>query len=251
MDEEKSTSREVEIRLTDLWEVFLRCWWVMAAVLIVVGAGVFLFLNVTHVDAYTATASIYVMREKDASQSVTSTADVSISNNIIKDCLLLAQTDRVLEAVCADSDLMLTTSALSRMISVGNEEETHFVYISVTAPDAEHAQQLTDSVADEICDTFNNYIFEGESYVKVLDRAKVPTHPSNPISKIKVLLIAVVCALLVYAVYFVMFLLDDKINTQDDVQEYLGLSLLGQIPNKQDAGRRKKYYAEYGNAQFK
>ena len=44
-------------------------------------------------------------------------------------------------------------------------------------------------------------------------------------------------------IYLVMFLMDDKINDPEDVEKYLKLSILGQIPNKSDAGRRKKYYA--------
>ena len=61
-----------------------------------------------------------------------------------------------------------------------------------------------------------------------------------------VLLVAFMFAMVVYAIYLIRFLMDDKINTPEDVEKYLGLSLLGQIPNKYDTGKRKKYYA-YGS----
>ena len=35
----------------------------------------------------------------------------------------------------------------------------------------------------------------------------------------------------------------------EDVERYLGLNLLGQIPNKQDTGRGKRYYAQYSSGQ--
>ncbi len=238
-------SREIEISLRDLWKIFLRCWWMMLAAAIVIGSLTYLFLFVTHKDRYTAQSSIWVMREKSTGQEYTATSDVSIANNIINDVLLISQTNRVVDMVRAETGTTLTKGQILGMLSISNEEETHIVYLSVTAATPEEAQILTSAMAHSICDTMNNYLFDSENYTKVIDDATLPVNPSNPISLLRVLLVALIAAVLVYAVFFVIYILDDKINSADDIKEYLGISVLGQIPDHRQVSRRKNRYGEY------
>lgn len=50
-----------------------------------------------------------------------------------------------------------------------------------------------------------------------------------------------------YSVFLVAFLLDDCIRTDEDVERYLGLSILGDIPDANDVKRHQYgYYASYG-----
>ena len=236
---------EIEISLRDLWKIFLRCWWVMLAVAVVAAGAAYVFLRVTHRDAYTAKASIWVMREKSAEQSVTATSDVSIANNIINDVLLISESNRVLDAVRTDTGTELSKGALKSMLKISNEEETHIVNLSVTAKTPEEARALARAFAHNICDTMNNYLFDNENYTKIIDDASLPTVPSNPISKVRVLIVALVGAVLVYAVFFLLHILDDKVNNADDVKRYLGISVLGQIPNRREVARRKNRYGNY------
>lgn len=237
MEEEKN--REMEIRLSDLWAVFKHCWWIMALVAVIVAVGLYIYLTVTHEDVYTATATTYVMKES----SNTSTSEVSISNALVKDFMKVAELDNVLEKVIYDQGLVMSNKQLRRMISINNEENSRFVYVSITAKDPQRAADLSNALAKQMCETLNQDLMHGQPYSSVADESKVPTTPSNPVSRLKIMLIALVCAIVVYGIYLVLFLLDDKINTPEDVEKYLGLSLLGQIPNRQDTERKRKYYA--------
>lgn len=57
-------------------------------------------------------------------------------------------------------------------------------------------------------------------------------------------MLAVLVAILVYAGFFLAFLLDDRIRTEEDIERYLGLSILGDIPNAED--RKSSYYKYKG-----
>jgi len=60
-------------------------------------------------------------------------------------------------------------------------------------------------------------------------------------------LIGAAAAVLTYSVFLVIYLLDDKIMTNDDIERYLGLSVLGEIPDSKEAGKnRYGYYQGYG-----
>ena len=43
--------------------------------------------------------------------------------------------------------------------------------------------------------------------------------------------------------YLIAFILDDKIKTEEDVAKYLGLSVLGEIPNSKNAKKNSLYFA--------
>ena len=232
--EEKN--REIEISLKDIWHVFLRCWWVMVIALVVVGAGLYGFLSLTHTDLYTAQVTAYVMRDTGKTLSTT---EVSITNNIIEDFVYSVTTDSVVESVIDSTGVTATPDQLRRSVQTQSDEKLHYVHIAVTAADPESAQILANAFADETCALFKK-LFNGDDYARVVDYAKTPETPSNPISKVKVLAVALGAAILVYAVYFVLFLLDDKINDAEDVGKYLDVNLLGQIPNWNDVRRRKK-----------
>lgn len=250
MEEKK---REVELNIKDLGTVFLRCWWIMLLVGVLVGAGAYLILSLVHTDRYTATASIYVMREAVAKTSgadaiQTQSGDVSISNNLKADVMKLPLTRKVLTPVMQKVGIETTESNYTMMksaIKTSSEDNEHIVYFSVTADDRQSAVTLANLLVEETCTLFNDELFENERYVKELDAAVEPENPSNPISKVLILLVTVGAMVIVYLIFFVLFMADDKINDAEDVQNYLGVSLLGQIPNRRETGRRKKKYGGY------
>ncbi len=235
MEEQKN--KELEIRIQDLFAVLLHCWWIMLLAAVVVFAGLYIYMNATHQDKYTATAIVYVMKDSES----TSTGDVSISNTLIKDYLELKKSDNVLEQVRYELGLTISVDELRSMIRMEQEENTRFVYVSATASKPQDAADIANTLSLIACDHLNNKLLNEQTYAKVSDESRVPKTPSNPVSTLNLMLFAAVAAILVYAVYLVLFLLDDKITTPEDVEKYLELSILGQIPNKHDTGRRKKY----------
>ena len=137
----------------------------------------------------------------------------------------------------------MQVSQLRSMIKLEKIEDTRFVYVKVTAKNKQAAADIANTLASVACRYMNEQLLNDQPYTKVVNESEVPTTPSNPISKLMLLLVAVASSLLVYAVYLVLFLLDDKINSPEDVEKYLGLSTLGQIPYKHDTGRKKQYAA--------
>ena len=118
--------------------------------------------------------------------------------------------------------------------------------LTVTSYDQQSSADLANSVAEHFCDYMNNTIYKGRQLLHITETAKVPTVESNGISALKIGLLAFVCAIAVYAVFFIKFLLDDKISTGEDVERYLGVSVLGMIPNR--GVKQKKYRSYYKKA---
>lgn len=243
---EENKNREITVQLTDLWTIVRRCWIWMLIAFVVVAALTFAVLTSQHVSEYQSTSSIFVLRETDTQ---TSSADITVATNLINDCIEVVKSDSVLNLVIEDQNLALTTAQLRKMITTTNETGTRVLYITVTANDPEEAANITNSISSELCSYFNDYLLNEQKQLKIIDGGNVATKESNPVSAVFVALIAVAAAFVVYLVFFIVFLLDDKINTAEDVLRHLGVSVLGEIPNKNDVHKRRSksggYYYYY------
>lgn len=247
---EMEENKSIELKLSDMWEILKRCWWLMIIVCVVVGGFSFLFMKINHTPTYSSTATLYVVRESASGKDTTS-SDISIATQLVRDFNKLITSTKVLNYVRMQTGSMLKNEQLQSMVKITNPEDTRILDITVTAGDRESAQVLVNAFADA-ADQYFNELFQGnvntsgaqsQQVVKIYDYGYLPEGISNPISMFKVAFIAMVGALLVYAVYFVLYLMDDKINDVEDVQKYLELSVLGEIPNRFEAYKRKEKYS--------
>ena len=242
MEEEKST--DIDLGLEDLLGILRQCWILMLTVALLVGGGLYLFLKATHTPKYTAVAIIHVGGNTSGSTNASvSTSDLNIAKELIEDCKYVLKEDKAAEEVIAKRGLHMDVDEFVSNVEVTSKSGTRFVSVSYTADTPEDAADIVADLAEVACDTLNGYYSAEKEIFEIHREGREPTEISNPVSKLTVLLIAVASALVVYVVYLVMFLMDDKINGPEEVEKYLKLSILGQIPNKQDAGRKKKYYA--------
>jgi len=239
MEEEKST--DIDLGLEDLLGILRQCWIIMLAVAIAAGVGLYVFLNATHVDEYTAQATIYVGSGDSEGSSGMTTSDFTIADKLVQDCLKVATHRQTLKKVIENQSRVMKVGDLQKRVAAKNYSNSRLIDVSVSATDKEAAMELADELAAVICEEVNRA--NGNDRCTVFYEADLPESISNPISKLTVLLVAIASAIVVYVVYLILFLMDDKINGPEDVERHLQLSILGQIPNKQDAGRRKKYYA--------
>lgn len=245
-------NRETEIRLQDLWLVFKQCWWQALIVLVVVAVAFYTALYITHEDEYTAQVSLYVltvpgMGSEGSENPTISTSAISIANALINDCeVLIKSEEQVLKPVMNSQNLegLIEMAALKKMLSVTKEEEARVLYLRVTSSSAQRSADIANAVSDQACSYFNEGLYN-QKLLSVVDHANVPRTPSNPISMMTVLLVGIVGAVVVYGIYFLKFIMDDKINTPEDVEKYLGLSMLGVIPNRYEHKRKKNKYGYY------
>ena len=61
----------------------------------------------------------------------------------------------------------------------------------------------------------------------------------------KKLLYILIAAALVYFIFLAIFLFDNYIYTEEDIETYLGLSVIGDIPDANESDKRKKKYSNY------
>ncbi|MCD8396826.1 MAG: Wzz/FepE/Etk N-terminal domain-containing protein [Lachnospiraceae bacterium] len=185
---------------------------------------------------YTSTAKIYVLN-RQSNDSVTS-SDITSSTYLTEDYIEMIQSRTVIEAVIAELGLDVDYDELLEVVTVSAQSDTRVVSISVTDPDPYMARDIAEAICQASV-THIKEIMELES-VNVVDAANIPTEKSSPSLARNVLIAALLGMVVSLAVLIVIFILDDKVKTSEDVERYLGLSVLGAMPLDESLVREKK-----------
>lgn len=236
---EPNVRREEEIEI-DLKELFF---YLLGKAVYIIGAGaalaaLALALTVFFITPkYTSTTSMYVLNRQTA-ESVTN-SDLQSSTYLTKDYIELIKSRTVVESVIADLGLEETTyeSVLGSM-SVAAKSDTRIISISVTDVDPYLARDIANAIRVAAAAQIQQ-VMKTEA-VNVVDEANIPTEKSSPSIKKNVLIGGFAGVFLVAAWFVVLFLLNDKIVTADDVERYLGLGILGQMPLDEAEMKEKK-----------
>ena len=184
---------------------------------------------------YTSTASLLVLSKET---TLTSIADIQLGTQLTNDYKVLIRSTSVLEEVIDDLHLDTTPEELKSTISINNPDGTRLLDISVNNSDPEMARDIVNSIAS----VSSAFIGDKMEVVppKIIERGKVPEKQTSP-SKKRNTLIGILLGLLLSAGPIILLtVLDDTIKSEDDMQNYLGLSMLASIPDRRDFINTKK-----------
>lgn len=228
------------IALKDLWEIFLRCVWFMLAAAILVGGLYLLFDKLTFKPQYASTARVYLVNEaKENASSAESINSYTLGVKLVYDCTYMLKSNSVVNQTREELGLEeISYSTLRNNISVNNPEDTRFLEVTVRADTPEDAKAIVDKLCNVGTEKINKTM--GYQQVTSFEDGLISTTPCNRTSTLMYIAVALAAAVAIYVLFLLMFLLDDSLRTEEDIERYLGLSVLGDIPDA-DASKRKKY----------
>lgn len=228
-----NNNEEIEIDLRELFGVLISHWVIILAVGIIcaVAAGVFTKLCITPM--YQSTTKIYMLSKGtgssgSVSEALTSITDMQMGSQIITDFQAMITCDPIMEKVIDNLELDVKNEELAAQISTNNPKDTRILELTVTDADPFIAKEI----ANEVADVSIEYIAEvmGVEPSTVFQQAKVAETKSSPSTSKNVMIAFVLGIVLVCTIIIVRYLLDDTIQSQEDVEKYLGINTLGLIP---------------------
>lgn len=186
--------------------------------------GTYFFIQPT----YTSSTRIYVVNQADDGKNL-SAQDLQAGTFLTKDYKEIITSNDVLSEVIKDEKLNMTEADLAKMISVNIPTDTRLISISVNAKTGQDAQSLANKVRDVAAEKIKK-VTKVED-VTTLENAKLPDSPSSPNIKRNVALGAVLGGFLAIVGVLVREILDDRIRRPEDIEDALGLTLLGIVPD--------------------
>lgn len=224
---ETEKNDEIEIDLIELLHVFMSKIWIIILCIAIFGGSALIGTKTLITPKYTASSMIYILTK---TTSVTSLADIQMGEKLTVDFETLAKSRPVVERVIKDMDLDYTYEDIVGIIATENPEDTRILKFNITHEDPEFAKEFANALAEVTADRVA-YIMDTDK-PKVVEEAVTPKSPSSP-SVIKNTVIgAMLGGILSCGVILVLYLMNDTIQTEEDVRKYLGLHTLAAIPKE-------------------
>ena len=233
------------VTLKDLWGVFVQRLWAILLVAAICCGGLLTFDRLTFVPQYASTATLYILRQADTSTASEANSDFSLALKVVNDCTYLLKSHTVLDEVISSLQLSQKYEDLYDCVSTSNPEDTRILEVTVEADTPELAKRIVDQICTIGAERIEDAM--GFRQVNLYELGTTDPDPCNRTRLLTFIFAGVIAAFVTYVLFLIIFLLNDRIKTDEDVERYLGLSILGNIPNA-DGKKSGKYgyYKAYG-----
>ncbi|HFI0696155.1 TPA: YveK family protein [Streptococcus suis] len=192
-----------------------------------IGAGAaFVYSTFLVTPQYDSTTRIYVVGQSGDSGAAVTNQDLQVGSYLVKDFKEIILSQDVLALVSADLKL---TEDLENKVTVSIPVDTRIVSITVRDADPNQASRIANSLravaAQKIIDVTK------VSDVTTLEEAVPAENPSTPNTKRNVAIGLLAGAFLTIGLVLVVEVLDDRVKRPQDIEEVLGMPLLGVVPD--------------------
>lgn len=248
------TNNTKPLTLKDLWYIFVQRIIIIALVAIITTVCSYGIARSQYKPQYASVATLYILRSNEYQNSSSNeiSDELSLALKVVADCTYILKSRTVINHVIDELDLNTNYSQLYKKISTNTPHNTRILEVMVQADSPEIAKKTVDL----LCEYGQKQMqtATGFNQVNVYEYGTLPTAPYNSINKTLHLTIGAAAAAATYIIFVLAFLLDDRIRTEEDIERYLGLTILGEISDL-DGGAKKGrygYYRRYGlNDNFK
>lgn len=216
---------DITIDLKQMWGILRKYYLLILALptVAVIIAGVVVFFVVAPV--YRAETTILV-RSQTATQIVYT--DLLANRHLVRTYREIARSRSVAVEVKEKLGLQQSAEELRALVDVTLRGDTEIIAITVENTDAQFAAVLANAVAEAFRSTTLR-VMQVEN-VMVVDKAVTPESPISPRKLLSMVVAGLVGVMASVALAFVLSYLDNTFERPEDVEQLLGLPVLGVIP---------------------
>ena len=178
---------------------------------------------------YQSTSRIYVVSRQNQDNNALTNSDLQAGSYLVKDYREIILSQNVLSQAIEELKLDMTPAELSKKICVSVPTDTRILSITAKDGDPKEAARIANGLRNVAAEKIISVTKVSD--VTTLDEAEVPQSPSSPNIRRNVLLGFVAGAGLIVVLLVVVEVLDDRVKRPEDVEELMGLPLLGVVPD--------------------
>lgn len=230
--------REEDVMEIDFFELLLEIRKKIAVILatalvFAVIAGVYSFFIAEPV--YESTSKLYIQAQDS---STTTLSELQVGSTLAYDCVEMIQSRSIVQEVIDRMALNMSVKDLQRMLKVTNPEETRIINITVSGT----VPQQTAEISGEFAEISSIRISEVMKTNKpqIWEKAAVPENPVKPEKAKNVILGFFTGLILSVMLVIALYLMNDTLKSQDEVERCLDLTVLAVVPLSGDEKKTKK-----------
>ena len=214
------------INLREIASYLLQKLWLVIVILLMVFAGGEVYTALLKTPLYESKTNVVLISDSSSKQITTN--DVTLSNNLVKTYSEIVKSRSVLNKVIEKLKLSESYEGLAGKITVSSVTSTQLITIRISDKDSAKAK----TIANEVAKVFKSEIKDiyGIDNVQIVDEA-VEAGSAYNINVIKETIIYLIAGLAIgVGVAYVMYLLDKSIKDSETVEDKLGLTVIGVVP---------------------
>lgn len=212
----------------------------MILLLIIAVSGVVVYDTAIKKPIYQAQTTV-VIANVDDSNKTTTLNDLSVSQKLASEYSVIAKSELVLKQVIENLAAPITTSELSKNVTVKTVNSTAILDITVKTGKA----KLSSTVANELVKVFAEEVKKiyGTDNITQLSAAETPTAPINNTIIRDMVLAAMISIMAVVGFAFLKFYIDDTVKDNEDTERTVGMPVTGRV-SKSEGKKGKKGVGE-------
>lgn len=232
---------EDEIDLLELWyAIERRIWLVLLAGVAVAGIALAITMFLI-TPMYTSSSTMFVVTKET---TLSSLADLQLGSQLTNDYKILIMSRPVLERTIQKLDLDMTYKNLREAVSISNPNDSRMLIVSVKQPDPELAKQVVDTLVSISADYISDKM--EVTAPKIIEEGEVALYQTSPNVWRNTAVGAMLGILAAVLMISASVILNDSIQTEEDIDKYLALPVLAVVPDKKSdsssikSGKRRK-----------
>ncbi|MZQ96242.1 MAG: capsular biosynthesis protein [Acidaminobacter sp.] len=203
---------------------------ILTILAVLISAGVSFFLLTPEYETYTTLMLGKPVEELSTSQI--NNQGILTNQQLIGTYAEIAKSNAVVNQVVSDLGNNLSPGELRSKMSVTLLNNTAVIKVAVRDTNPERAALIANEVAKTFMEEVS-YIMKIEN-VQVIDFAEIPSSPVSPRIPMNLAISLVLGLMLGVFISFLIEFLDRSIKTPEEVQQLLGLPVIGMIPEMQE-----------------
>lgn len=222
-------SKEIELDVISLFKTLWRRKFSILSTALIFALAALGYSTFIAKKTYQSTSRIYVVSRQNQENNALTNQDLQAGSYLVKDYREIILSQNVLSQAIEELKLDMTPGELSKKVSVAVPTDTRILSITASDADPKEAARIANGLKDVAAEKI--IAVTKVSDVTTLDEAVVPQNPSSPNIKRNVLLGFVVGGVFISALVILSEVLDDRVKKPEDVEEVMGVTLIGVIPS--------------------
>jgi capsular polysaccharide biosynthesis protein len=230
----------MELETLDLRDIFSIIWkrmFMIVSIVVVSTITVGVISYFVLEKEYQATTTLIVGKSNEATQDYQlQYNDVMLYQKLVKTYQEIAKSRTIAQEVIGSLGLSYSTAELQEKITVSAVGDTQVISIQIV----DHNPSLAAQIANKLVEVFKEQIVEimKVESVNVIDEAVVPNLPIRPRPVMNVAMAFAASLMVGLGIAFLLDYMDRTIKTAQDVETYLELPVIGEIPDMSQLSER-------------
>lgn len=219
---------EMTLDIREIFQIIKKRLWIIlsvtAAATIISGIVSFFIIPPT----YEAKTSIIIGKSVQEQNPNIQYNDVLMYQKLVKTYSEIAKSRLVAEKTAQKIGGQVTPDEISKSVAITPQADTQIMVMKSQSNNPDKAASIVNAVAQTFIEESKKLYPTGN--VQIMDEATVPKSPIKPRPMMNVAIAFFLGLMLSLGVIFVMEYMDSTIKTEDDVEKYLDLPVVGVIP---------------------